>query len=117
MLVSCSLREHACTQEILFSGAMDYHTTYRAPEGQTTEWDDIQIKMGNMAPRPKKEKAPKFEGEVEEAKDADWVKRLDEDELSDIEDDLEDERFLKELRCAYDSNPRLIHQNLHSCSD
>ena len=76
----------------------EYHATYRGPEGRTTEWDDIQIKMGNKAPRPKREKAPKFEGEVEEAKDGDWVRRLDEDEPSDIEDDLEDDRALKVLR-------------------
>lgn len=76
----------------------EYHTTYRGPEGRTTEWDDIQIKMGNKAPRPKREKAPKFAGEYEEAQDSDWVRRLDEDELSDIEDDLEDDRALKVLR-------------------
>lgn len=76
----------------------DYHTTYRGPEGKSTEWDDIQIKMGNLAPRPKREKAPKFEGEVEEVKNSEWVKRLDEDALSDIEDDVEDDRALKVLR-------------------
>lgn len=79
---------------------MDYHTTYRGPEGQTTEWDDIQIKMGNKAPRPKREKAPKFEGGAEEVKDVAWVKRLDEDALSDIEDEVEDDRALKVLRCV-----------------
>ena len=21
----------------------DYHTTYKGPEGQTTEWDDLQV--------------------------------------------------------------------------
>jgi hypothetical protein len=79
---------------------MDYHTTYRGPEGRTSEWEDIQIKMGNMAARPKREKAPKFESEVEEQQDANWVKRLDEDGLSDIEDEVEDDRALKVLRCG-----------------
>lgn len=79
---------------------MDYHTTYRGPEGQTTEWDDIQIKLGNKTPRPKREKAPKFEGEREEAKDGEWIKRLDEGELSDAEEDLEDDRALQVLRYA-----------------
>ena len=25
----------------------DYHTTYKGPEGETTQWDDIQAKLGN----------------------------------------------------------------------
>jgi hypothetical protein len=79
---------------------MDYHTTYRGPEGRTTEWDDIQVKLGNYPARPKRETAPKFEGEVEQVKDHDWVRRLDEDELAEIEDELEDDRALKVLRCA-----------------
>ena len=100
----------------------EYHTTYRGPEGRTTEWDDIQIKMGNKAPRPKREKAPKFAGEYEEAQDSDWVRRLDEDELSDIEDDLEDDRALKVLRyyshgLAVPHPTRCTHKQVRASAD
>ena len=27
---------------------MDYHTVYKGPEGETTQWDDIQRKLGNL---------------------------------------------------------------------
>lgn len=29
----------------------DYHTTYKGPEGESTQWDDIQAKLGNKAPK------------------------------------------------------------------
>jgi hypothetical protein len=78
----------------------EYHTTYKGPEGRTTQWEDIQIKMGNMAPKPKPEKAPEWEGEQEQRKDAEWVKRMDKEQLSDAEDDFDDDRALKDLRCS-----------------
>ncbi|CAI5937167.1 unnamed protein product [Closterium sp. NIES-64] len=27
----------------------DYHTVYKEPEGTTTEWEDLQVKFGNLA--------------------------------------------------------------------
>jgi len=36
------------------------HTVYRGPEGETTEWEDIQVKLGNFAPRPKPPKPAPF---------------------------------------------------------
>lgn len=27
----------------------DYHTVYKGPEGETTQWDDIQAKLGNKS--------------------------------------------------------------------
>lgn len=36
----------------------DYHTTYKGPEGATTEWDDIQAKLGNYVPKPKPKPKP-----------------------------------------------------------
>lgn len=36
------------------------HTVYRGPEGETTEWEDLQVKLGNFAPRPKPPKPPPF---------------------------------------------------------
>ena len=32
----------------------DYHTTYKAQEGETTEWDDIQAKHGNKPAKVKR---------------------------------------------------------------
>ena len=26
----------------------EYHTVYKGPEGETTQWDDIQAKHGNL---------------------------------------------------------------------
>jgi hypothetical protein len=33
----------------------EYHSVYKGPEGETTQWDDIQRKLGNLpekVPRP-----------------------------------------------------------------
>ncbi len=34
----------------------EYHTVYKGPEGESTQWDDIQAKLGN---RPAKVRATK----------------------------------------------------------
>ena len=78
----------------------DYHTTYKGPEGQTTQWEDIQVKLGNMAPKAPKHKAPKWEGEQEMRKDTAWLAQRDEDELSEHEDAFDDDREMEELRCG-----------------
>jgi hypothetical protein len=78
----------------------EYHTTYKGPEGQTTQWEDIQIRLGNMAPKPPKHKPPKYEGEEEVVKDRAWVLEQDEAELSSLEDEFEDDRELAALRYA-----------------
>lgn len=76
----------------------DYHTTYKGPEGQTTQWEDIQIKLGNMAPKLKKAPAPKYEGEHEVVQDSKWLAGRDEDELAEIEDHFTDDRLLESIR-------------------
>ena len=48
-------------------------------------------------PPPPPEWAP-AEDEGERTKDASWLDGKDEDELSDLEDDLDDERFLEQYR-------------------
>ena len=47
---------------------MDYHTTYVAPEGETTEWEDILVKKGIWEERPKPPKPEKFTPEQEKDK-------------------------------------------------
>lgn len=76
----------------------DYHTTYKGPEGQTTQWEDIQIKLGNMAPKPKKAPAAKYEGEQETVQDSKWLSGRDEDELGEVEDHFTDDRLLESIR-------------------
>lgn len=74
------------------------HTVYKGPEGETTQWEDIQVKLGNMAPRPKPWKPEAYTPEEEEQKDKDWLDKKDEGELSDLEDEFGDDRALEEYR-------------------
>jgi hypothetical protein len=76
----------------------DYHTTYKGPEGQTTQWEDIQVKLGNMAPREPKYKASAYEGEAEVAKDSSWLQQQEQEVLSEHEDDFADDRELEVMR-------------------
>lgn len=76
----------------------DYHRTYKGPEGQTTQWEDIQIKLGNMAPKPKKASSLPYEGAKEAVTDAQWLAGRDEEELSDMEDAFVDDRALESIR-------------------
>ena len=58
---------------LLAATMADYHTQYKGPEGETTEWEDIHIKLGNMAPKPKPAKAPEYEPDQEKKVDGDLV--------------------------------------------
>lgn len=78
----------------------DYHTTYEGLEGQTTQWEDIQVKLGNMAPRPKPEKPAAWEPEPTVVKGQAWVQQQDQQALSEDEDSFKDDRDLENLRCA-----------------
>ncbi|KDD74182.1 hypothetical protein H632_c1506p0 [Helicosporidium sp. ATCC 50920] len=77
----------------------EYHTIYKAPEGETTQWDDIQARLGNRAAKPKPAPAPKWEAapEASRASRAN-VEAADADALEDLEDDFEDDRELAALR-------------------
>ena len=62
---------------------MANHTTYKRPEGETTEWDDIQVKYGNKPPPEPVSKAEPFAPRVEGvAKDSEWLQQQSEAELS-----------------------------------
>ena len=80
----------------------DYHTVYQTQDGESTEWDDIQRKLGNLPPKPDKWKPPPFEPADEEAKGQERIEQKDVHELEDLEDDddLMDDRFLAEYRYA-----------------
>ena len=84
----------------------EYHSTFKGLEGETTEWDDLQVKYGNR-PAPEKPWKPDAwrpeEGESDD-REAAAQRRLDGaqniDELEDLEDDPEiaDDGFLEEYR-------------------
>ncbi|XXG45051.1 hypothetical protein AAC387_Pa02g0237 [Persea americana] len=81
----------------------DYHFVYKDVEGTTTEWDDIQRKLGNLPPKPAPFKPPAFSPSPDESskpKDKAWIDEKTEEELEDLEDDrdLDDDRFLEEYR-------------------
>ena len=76
------------------------HVTYVAPEGETTEWSDIQRSIGNLPKLP-----PKFvpeaytPSEVIERDDPNRIASASSQrELCEMEDDFGDDRFLEEYR-------------------
>ena len=79
----------------------DYHYVYKDVEGASTQWDDIQRKLGNLPPKPPPFKPPSFTPSTDEEsapKDKAWIDDKTEQELEDLEDDLDDDRFLQEYR-------------------
>ncbi|GAB2228663.1 hypothetical protein Drorol1_Dr00022786 [Drosera rotundifolia] len=79
----------------------DYHFIYKDVEGASTQWDDIQRKLGNLPPKPPAFKPPAFapaEDEESKPKDKSWVDSKTEEELEELKDDLDDDRFLEEYR-------------------
>ncbi|CAL5325620.1 unnamed protein product [Camellia sinensis] len=81
----------------------NYHFVYKDVEGVSTQWDDIQRKLGNLPPKPPAFKPPSFtpaEDEDSKHKDEAWIDDRTEEQLEDLEDDpdLDDDRFLQEYR-------------------
>ncbi|KAG8482965.1 hypothetical protein CXB51_022000 [Gossypium anomalum] len=79
----------------------DYHFVYKDLEGASTQWDDIQRKLGNLPPKPPSFQPPPFEPSPDPdsaPKDKSWIDAKAEYELDELEDDLDDDRFLEEYR-------------------
>lgn len=83
----------------------DYHFVYKDLEGASTQWDDIQRKLGNLPPKPAPFKPPAFTPADDPdlrpgSKSKEWIDDKNADELEDLEDDpdLDDDRFLEEYR-------------------
>ncbi|XP_043698571.1 phosducin-like protein 3 [Telopea speciosissima] len=81
----------------------DYHFVYKDVEGASTQWDDIQRKLGNLPPKPAPFRPPIFvpaQDEDLKPKDKAWIDEKTEEELEDLEDDaaLDDYQFLEEYR-------------------
>lgn len=74
---------------------------YKDVEGKSTQWDDIQRKLGNLPEKPPAFKPPSFtpaEEEDSKPKDKSWIDSKTQDELQDLEDEFDDDRFLEEYR-------------------
>ncbi|KAG2553076.1 phosducin-like protein 3 isoform X1 [Panicum virgatum] len=79
----------------------DYHFVYKDVEGATTQWDDIQRRLGNLPPKPEPFKPPPFVPKVdadEQPKSKEWLDAREPEELEELEDDLDDDRFLEQYR-------------------
>lgn len=81
----------------------DYHFVYKDLEGTSTEWDDIQTRLGNKAAKPAPFKPPAWEAAEDEeskTKNKEWMRSKTADELEELADDpdLDDDRFLEEYR-------------------
>ena len=76
----------------------DYHFVYKDVEGRSTEWDDIQSRLGNLPPKPGPFKPPPFAPKVDADKQPKSKEWLDEREPEELEDDLDDNRFLEQYR-------------------
>lgn len=79
----------------------DYHFVYKDVEGASTQWDDIQRRLGNLPPKPEPFKPPPFAPKVdadEQPKSKEWLDEREPEELEELEDDLDDDRFLEQYR-------------------
>ncbi|XP_047180673.1 phosducin-like protein 3 [Vigna umbellata] len=77
----------------------DYHFVYKDVEGASTQWDDIQRKLGNLPEKPPAFKPPPFTpSSDDQPKDKTWIDSKTSEEL---EDDLDDDRFLQEYRFSF----------------
>eukprot|EP00245_Coleochaete_scutata_P006147 TRINITY_DN20326_c0_g1_i1.p1 TRINITY_DN20326_c0_g1~~TRINITY_DN20326_c0_g1_i1.p1 ORF type:complete len:249 (-),score=61.77 TRINITY_DN20326_c0_g1_i1:510-1256(-) len=76
----------------------DYHTVYKDVPGTTTEWDDLQVKYGNRVAKPKPEKVPWEAAPEAGPKDKEWLDAKSAEDLEDLEDEVDDDRFMEEYR-------------------
>ena len=78
----------------------EYHTTYHRGEGESTQWEDVQRKLGNFKPVDKPWKPEKFEPELAtERGGQDWLdEQEDLAELQEAEDEYADDAFLEQYR-------------------
>jgi hypothetical protein len=84
----------------------EFLSRIRDAEGTSTQWDDIQRKLGNLPEKPPPKPTPGWvpESDQENApKNAEWLQGKSIDELEDLEDDplLEDDRFLEQYRYGF----------------
>ncbi|MFS8017498.1 putative phosducin, thioredoxin-like domain, Thioredoxin-like superfamily [Helianthus anomalus] len=76
----------------------DYHFVYKDVEGSSTQWDDIQRKLGNLPPKPPAFKPDPFTPAQDEPKNKNWIDHKTQEELEDLEDDFDNDQFYQEHR-------------------
>lgn len=76
----------------------DYHTVYKDVEGTTTEWEDLQIKHGNLAPKEKPKKEAWVPADEVRKGTTEWLDGKTEEELEEAEDEVDDDRFMEDYR-------------------
>ncbi|KAK9837828.1 hypothetical protein WJX74_005890 [Apatococcus lobatus] len=76
----------------------DYHTTYKRAEGESTQWEDIQRRLGNFAPADPVHKPDPFAPAAEEEHNKGWLDNKSPEELEDLEDETGDDTFLDQYR-------------------
>lgn len=74
------------------------NTVYTGPEGETTQWEDIQRKMGNLPPKEPLWKPEKFQPKQEAQKDERWLDKKEAEQLEELEDEFADDPFLEQYR-------------------
>lgn len=78
---------------------MGTNHVYETPDGEDTEWDLIQRRLGNFKPKAEKWKPDCYHAEEEESKhDAKYLNEQGKEGLEDLEDEYADDRFLEEYR-------------------
>lgn len=78
---------------------MENRTVYERVEGETTQWEDLQRKFGNLPPKEPVQKAAPFAPAQEPRQDEAWLEQAEAPEdLKDAEDDFADDRFLEQYR-------------------
>ncbi|KAK9814459.1 hypothetical protein WJX72_006280 [[Myrmecia] bisecta] len=73
-------------------------TVYKGLEGETTQWEDLQRKHGNLPPKEPIWKPDLYTPEKEEVKDKAWIDSKEESELAELENEFDDDRFLENYR-------------------
>lgn len=85
---------------------MDYHTVYDRPEGETTQWEDLQRKIGNLPPKEPVQKPEAFIPAQDKSKDRQLLDNDDDIEaLENAEDDFGDDPFLEAYRYVQRESP------------
>ena len=89
---------------------MEYHTVYKKPDGETTQWEDLQRKFGNLPPKEPVQKPEAFVPAQDKSNDRQLLDNDgDIDALENAEDDFADDPFLE----AYRWDPQAVIGELY----
>eukprot|EP00983_Pelagomonas_calceolata_P025657 804815-Pelagomonas_calceolata.AAC.8 len=87
------------TVTLCHAACMTSFIVQRRRHKEPTEWEDLQRKYGNLPPKEEVWKPERYAPSPEIVKDKAWIDGHQEaEELSDLEDEFADDRFLEEYR-------------------